>query len=149
MTALQSNEQFLAIDGFQPAIMGGALGVVRGRVVPGVRLGRTIGFPTANMQVPEAGHPEPGIYVAEFTDEKGASHGGVASLGTRPTVVTNGEMLLETFVLDFEGNLYGQLCSVRLLKFLRPEVRFDGLDPMIEQIHRDVAEARRFFALGR
>lgn len=147
--ALRSNELSVGVDIFQPASMDEALGVVTGRVVPGARLGRTIGFPTANMQVPEGNHPDPGIYAVEFTDDKGVCHGGVASLGTRPTVVKDGELLLETYVLDFDGDLYGQLCSVRLLKFLRQEVRFDGLEPMIEQIHRDVAEARGFLALER
>lgn len=117
--------------------------VVSGVVVGGARLGRTIGFPTANMILDSDVELAAGIYAVNFIRASGACHLGVASFGRRPTVVDDGELILETYVLDFSGDLYGETCSVRFVEFLRPELRFEGLEPMIEQIRKDVAVARR------
>lgn len=122
------------------------LRTVSGIVVPGAQLGRTIGFPTANMILDQHVDLEAGVYAVQFTRASGECHGGVASFGRRPTVVENGELILETYVLDFADDLYGETCSVRFIKFLRPELRFDGLEPMIEQIRKDVVLARRVLA---
>lgn len=119
---------------------------VSGVVVPGAQLGRTIGFPTANMVLDQHVDLEAGIYAVQFTRASGECHGGVASFGRRPTVVENGELILETYVLDFADDLYGEMCSVRFIKFLRTELRFDGLKPMIEQIRKDIVLARGVLA---
>lgn len=119
---------------------------VSGVVVPGAKLGRTIGFPTANMILDKSVDLDAGIYAVHFTRASGECHGGVASFGRRPTVVENGELILETYVLDFTGDLYGETCSVQFAEFLRHEQRFDGLEAMVEQIRRDVALARRVLA---
>ncbi|WP_429818907.1 riboflavin kinase [Ensifer sp. B1-9] len=115
-------------------------------VIPGAQLGRTIGFPTANMVLGEDVDLEAGIYAVQFIRESGECHWGVASFGRRPTVVENGELILETYVLDFADDLYGETCSVGFVRFLRPELRFEGLEPMIEQIRKDVVLARRVLA---
>jgi len=115
---------------------------VEAEVIGGQQLGRTLGFPTANMRLsPEAGLKE-GIYAVRFRRADGVLHDGVASFGRRPTVDDNGAPLLETYVFDFSGDLYGETCQVSFFSFLRPELKFDGLDALVAQIKKDEAEAR-------
>ncbi len=115
---------------------------VESEVIGGQQLGRTLGYPTANMRLsPEADLKE-GIYAVRFRRADGTLHDGVASFGRRPTVDDNGAPLLETFVFDFSGDLYGEICEVSFFGFLRPEWKFDGLDALVAQIKRDEAEAR-------
>lgn len=115
---------------------------VEAEVVHGEKLGRTLGYPTANMRIaPEAGL-KPGIYAVRFRRADGSIHDGVASYGRRPTVTDNGAPLLETFLFDFSGSLYGETCAVSFFGYLRPELKFDGLDPLVEQMKRDEEEAR-------
>ncbi|WP_287196461.1 bifunctional riboflavin kinase/FAD synthetase, partial [Mesorhizobium sp.] len=119
---------------------------VESGVIGGQRLGRTLGFPTANMRLsPEATLKE-GIYAVRFRRADGTLHDGVASFGRRPTVDDNGAPLLETFVFDFSGDLYGEICAVSFFGFLRAEVKFDGLDALVAQMKRDEAEARALLA---
>ncbi|QND65372.1 bifunctional riboflavin kinase/FAD synthetase [Mesorhizobium loti] len=119
---------------------------VESEVVGGQQLGRTLGFPTANMRLsPEATLKE-GIYAVRFRRADGTLHDGVASFGRRPTVDDNGAPLLETFVFDFSGDLYGEVCQVSFFGFLRPEVKFEGLDALVVQMKRDEAEARALLA---
>jgi riboflavin kinase / FMN adenylyltransferase len=119
---------------------------VESEVIGGQRLGRTLGFPTANMRLsPEATLKE-GIYAVRFRRADGTLHDGVASFGRRPTVDDNGAPLLETFVFDFSGDLYGEICAVSFFGFLRAEVKFDGLDALVAQMKRDEAEARALLA---
>jgi riboflavin kinase/FMN adenylyltransferase len=115
---------------------------VQAEVIHGKKLGRTLGFPTANMALPPEVQLRPGIYAVRFRRADGTLHDGVASFGHRPTVTDNGAALLETVLFDFAGDLYGQVCSVSFFGFLRPEMKFDGLDPLVEQMNRDAAEAR-------
>lgn len=115
---------------------------VEAEVIGGQQLGRTLGFPTANMRLsPEAALKE-GIYAVRFRRADGTLHDGVASFGRRPTVDDNGAPLLETFVFDFSGDLYGETCDVSFFGFLRPELKFDGLDALVAQMKTDEAEAR-------
>lgn len=115
---------------------------VEAEVVGGAKLGRTLGFPTANMRLsPEAALKE-GIYAVRFRRADGTLHDGVASFGRRPTVDDNGAPLLETFVFDFSGDLYGEIARVSFFGYLRGEVKFEGLDPLVVQMKRDEAEAR-------
>src|SRR5690606_34130740 len=104
--------------------------------------GRTLGFPTANMRLPADVALRQGIYAVRFRRSDGSLHDGVASFGRRPTVNDNGEPLLETFVFDFSGDLYGENCRVSLFGFLRDEVKFGGLDALVAQMKRDEEEAR-------
>ena len=115
---------------------------VSGRVVAGERLGRTLGFPTANIRLARKPAPRYGVYAVEVVLADGSTRPGAASFGVRPTV--NGrEALLEVFLLDFKGDLYGQRIDVCFRKFLRGEERFDSLDALTEQMHRDVDDVRR------
>jgi riboflavin kinase/FMN adenylyltransferase len=120
---------------------------MRGRVRRGAQLGRKLGFPTANIATHRRRLPLSGIFAVRvhLDDARGASPSAwpaVASLGTRPTV--NGiEPLLEAFLFDFDGDLYGREIEVEFIAKLRDELKFDALDPLVEQMHRDAAAARR------
>lgn len=115
---------------------------VEATVEGGSRLGRTLGFPTANMALPPQTALRHGIYAVRFRRADGALHDGVASFGRRPTVSENGAPLLETFLFDFDGDLYGETCRVSLFGFLRGEEKFDGLEALAGQMKRDAEEAR-------
>ncbi|MDF3217078.1 MULTISPECIES: bifunctional riboflavin kinase/FAD synthetase [Mesorhizobium] len=119
---------------------------VESEVVGGQQLGRTLGFPTANMRLSAEAALKEGIYAVRFRRADGTLHDGVASFGRRPTVDDNGAPLLETFVFDFSGDLYGEVCQVSFFGFLRPEVKFEGLDALVAQMKRDEAEARALLA---
>lgn len=119
---------------------------VESEVVGGQQLGRTLGFPTANMRLSTEAALKEGIYAVRFRRADGTLHDGVASFGRRPTVDDNGAPLLETFVFDFSGDLYGEVCQVSFFGFLRPEVKFEGLDALVAQMKRDEAEARALLA---
>ena len=115
-----------------------------GRVVHGKRLGRTIGYPTANILPRRLVCPVAGIYVVALRVANGPPLPGVASVGTRPTV--NGEgVLLEVYLFDFEGDLYGKEVCVEFLEHVRDELRFDSLAAMTERIDSDAAHARAYF----
>jgi riboflavin kinase / FMN adenylyltransferase len=112
-----------------------------GRVVHGRRLGRTLGFPTANLRLMRRKSPVWGILAVRTYGIDSRPLPGVASLGTRPTV--NGtEPLLEVHVFDFSGDLYGRAIEVEFVAKLRDEVKFDSLDAMKAQMKIDGAQAR-------
>jgi riboflavin kinase/FMN adenylyltransferase len=115
---------------------------VRGEIVHGRKLGRTLGFPTANMVLAEDGLLRHGIYAVRLRRADGRLHDGVASFGRRPTVDDEGAPLLETYVFDFEGDLYGETCEVSFFGFLRGEEKFEGLEALVSQMRRDEEEAR-------
>lgn len=111
-------------------------------VIKGQQLGRTLNFPTANMALPADCSLRQGIYAVRFRRADGTLYDGVASFGRRPTVTDNGAPLLETFLFDFDGDLYGEQCRVSFFAFQRDEIKFDGLEPLLEQMHRDKQEAQ-------
>jgi riboflavin kinase / FMN adenylyltransferase len=115
-------------------------------IVRGKQLGRALGYPTANMPLPETNELRHGIYAVRLRRADGSLHDGVASFGRRPTVDVDGAPLLETLVFDFSGDLYGETCGVSFFGFLRDEEKFDGLDALVAQIRRDEAEARALLA---
>ena len=115
---------------------------VEAEVIGGEKLGRQLGYPTANMQLPPETELKAGIYAVRFRRPDGSIHDGVASYGRRPTVTENGAPLLETFLFDFSESLYGETCAVSFFGYLREELKFDGLEPLIEQMKLDEAEAR-------
>src|SRR6185503_2011930 len=114
---------------------------ISGRVVHGPKLGRKLGFPTANI-VLRRPPPLSGIFVTEV---EGLGR-GVASLGKRPTVNPVPLPLLEVHLLDWDGDLYGKHLRVRFLKKLRDEQKYEGLEALKEAIARDTREAREYFA---
>ena len=115
---------------------------VSGRVVTGERLGRTLGFPTLNIRLARRPAPRYGVYAVEVGLADGTRRSGAASFGVRPTV--NGrEPLLEVYLLDFEGDLYGQRVDVSFESFIREEVRFDSLEALTDQTSPKAVAARR------
>ena len=112
-----------------------------GHVVRGLQLGRKLGYPTANLRVPWGAPPVTGVCAVRVSGAGLEHWPSVASLGTRPTV-GGVEPLLEAHLFDFDGDLYGQRLEVDFVSKLRDEARFATLDAMVEQIHRDAAEAR-------
>ncbi|OJT96321.1 MAG: riboflavin biosynthesis protein RibF [Rhizobium sp. 63-7] len=119
---------------------------VEAEVIKGKQLGRTLGYPTANMSLPPEVTLRPGIYAVRFRRACGTIHDGVASFGYRPTVTEDGAALLETFLFDYSGDLYGQICAVSFFGHLRDELKFDGLDALVVQMKKDEAEARALLA---
>lgn len=117
---------------------------VRGEVVRGDQRGRTIGFPTANIEVPSMMClPADGVYAGRFIDEQSRVHLCAVNLGRRPTFVEHSDhSLLEAHVLDFSGDLYGQRARVTFEKFLRSERKFDGLESLRAQLAEDIASVR-------
>ncbi|MFO7808467.1 bifunctional riboflavin kinase/FAD synthetase [Guyparkeria sp.] len=113
-----------------------------GRVMHGDKRGRQLGFPTANIALRRRLSPLRGVFLVRMSGIEGGPRFGVANIGTRPTV-DGGQARLEVFVLDFDGDLYGQLATVEFLADIRDERRFESLDALVEQIGADVAEARR------
>jgi riboflavin kinase/FMN adenylyltransferase len=117
---------------------------VRGVVVNGDKRGRSIGFPTANVEVPNAMClPADGVYAGRFRCDDGSVHACAINLGRRPTFFEHADhSLLEAHLLDFSGDLYGQKVSVTFEHFLRSERKFDGLEAIKTQLQLDVAAAR-------
>jgi len=118
---------------------------VRGTVVEGDHRGRKLGFPTANVAIPEEiCLPAAGIYAGTFTGADGVERASAISLGRRPTFYTDQPyLLLEAYLLDFSGDLYGQAVSVGFVERIRSEERFDSVDALVAAMNRDVEAVRR------
>lgn len=114
---------------------------ISGRVIRGQQLGRTLGYPTANLSLHGRVPPVHGIYAVRVTGAGMNDRASVASIGNRPTV--NGkELLLEVHLFDFNGDLYGQRLTVDFVAKIRDEVRFASLDDLVERMHIDARDAR-------
>lgn len=116
---------------------------VDGIVVHGAERGRAIGVPTANIAPDVELAIAPGIYAVTLSVDGGPSMPAVASLGTNPTFVEDSRLVLEVHVLDWSGDLYDRRVRTTFVTRLRDEQKFDSVDSLIAQIHRDIAEARR------
>lgn len=116
---------------------------ISGRVMHGRKLGRTLGFPTANVYLPHRQPALAGVFVVE-ADTPFGRIGGVASLGVNPTVTDTRNYKLEVHLFDFAGDLYGRRITVRFLKKLRDEARYEDLSALVAQIHQDAADARTY-----
>lgn len=114
---------------------------VSGEVVKGQQLGRTLGFPTANLKLPDNIELRHGIYAMFVTRENGDQLHGVASFGRRPTF-DNGAPVLETFIFDFDEDIYGEIITISFVDWIREELKFDGIEPLIAKIHDDVDRAK-------
>lgn len=120
---------------------------LEGNVVFGNRLGRTWGFPTANIIVDSKKLlPPDGVYYSRVkVDEK--LYYGITNIGTKPTVANNGNKGAETFLYDFDGELYGKDLKVELLHYVRKEQAFESIEMLIKQIQKDVNSGREYFNL--
>jgi riboflavin kinase / FMN adenylyltransferase len=113
---------------------------IEGVVIAGQKLGRTLGIPTANIALEPTNRLAHGIYAVRARVE-GKRYDGVASFGTRPTV-DDGAPLLEVFLFDFSGDLYGKTMQVVFEVYLRPELKFEGLEALKAQMAKDAEQAR-------
>jgi riboflavin kinase/FMN adenylyltransferase len=117
---------------------------ITGEVIHGEKLGRDLGYPTANIRLPASCGLRHGIYAVRVG--RGSERfDAVASFGRRPTF-DNGAPLLEVFLFDFKGDLYGQILDVAFIAFLREEIKFDGIEPLIKQMDDDSTKARAALA---
>lgn len=120
---------------------------IAGRVIVGQQLGRTIGAPTANMELHRLRSPLSGVFAVEVHGADKVMRPGVANVGVRPTIGDLSKAILEVHLLNFNKNIYGRNLRVVFRKKLRNEVKFDGLDALKAQIGRDVEQARHYFDL--
>lgn len=116
-----------------------------GEVRHGREMGTELGFPTANVRVPDVLLPPPGVYAAR-TRVGADAWPSAAYIGTRPSVEANGDVLLETHLLDFHGDLYGKTLDVELLHRVRADARFPSLEALQTAMRDDIAAARRYAA---
>ncbi len=116
--------------------------VVSGTVVQGRKLGRTLGFPTANLATGDAQLPPDGVWAVRVKQGKGSILSGVANLGMRPTVAGESRKL-EVHLFEFAGDLYGQELEIQFQNHLRPEIKFSSLDALRLQIQKDANNAQR------
>ncbi len=138
-TALKAGEAELA------AGMLGRAFSIRAEVVHGRGLGRTLGFPTVNQRFsPDALYPRFGVYCVKlFID--GAEYRGVANIGRSPTVAENGEVRAETFIFDFDDDIYGKQVRTELCRFLRDERKFDSREELAAAVAADIRNAENYF----
>ena len=123
------------------------MSTVTGTVVAGEGRGRSLGFPTANLDVEGdiKRNVEPGVFAAMASWEgAGVEYPAVVNVGVRPTF-SSGELAIEAHIIDFAGDLYGRTLRIRTVEKLREERRFPNLDALIEQLEKDVERAREVF----
>ena len=121
--------------------------VFTGEVVHGKQLGRTIGFPTANLLMPpQVLVPAHGVYATRVITPDGVSRLAVTNVGVRPTVDDGDRITVEPWILDFDGDLYGREIRVEYYAKLRGERKFDSLEALSDMVHRNARETRVYFA---
>ena len=150
-------EERVSSTRIRSALAGGDLDLARrnlgrpyrifGRVAHGDERGRTIGFPTANIDLHRKVSPLRGVYAVRVAGLGTESRNGVANIGTRPTVKGDSRYLLEVYLFDFDRSIYGEHIEVEFCRKLRDEKRFDSFDELKQQIARDTRSARAFFGM--
>ena len=119
---------------------------VCGRIAHGDKLGRTIGYPTANIRMHRKNTPVNGVFAVTMTGIDGLEFEGVANVGTRPTLDGGSKVILETYLFDFNKEIYGRYVEVHFHQKIRDESRFHSLEELKAQIVKDVAETKKIFA---
>ncbi len=115
-------------------------------VAHGKKLGTTLGFPTVNLHLPEGLlHPAYGVYITEAVLEDGNSYPAVTNVGVRPTVDDGNSVTVESFLLHFHGDLYGQEVRLHFHEFIRPERKFSSLEELRAEVMRNVAQTEAYF----
>ena len=147
VSSTKIREALLAGDVQKATTLLGHPYVIAAEVVHGDKLGRTLGYPTANLgiEAPYKLLPEDGVYMARCTLANGHAYSALLSIGTRPTV-SGTDRRVEAFLLDYTGDIYGQVLVCEVLAFIRSQLKFDGLAPLMAQMQADEALAREFFA---
>ncbi len=115
-----------------------------GEVVHGKGLGRTVGMPTANLQVTLGDLPAIGVYATHIQID-GKIYNSITNIGRRPSVDEDRHITVETYILDYHEDIYGKKVVLEICHFLRPVIRFQSLEEVREQVERDIVEARKYF----
>lgn len=139
-----TRKALMAGDIYKASAMLGYHYTLAGKVVEGSQIGRTIGFPTANI-APNDTHkllPAIGAYAVRVTLDDGNSYGGMLNIGQRPTIAGNNHLSIEVHLFDFWGNLYGHNISIEFIAYLRQEKRFDSLDDLKNMLQNDAKTAQ-------
>lgn len=114
-----------------------------GKIVHGKALGRTVGMPTANLCIQNETLPASGVYASKLKiGDK--IFDSVTNIGNRPTVDRDKEITVETYIFDFDENIYGEDVSLEVLKFLRPVQKFNSLEEVYEQVKKDIEIAKKY-----
>jgi riboflavin kinase/FMN adenylyltransferase len=122
---------------------------VCGRVAHGDKRGRTMGYPTANIRMFRKNTPVNGVFAVTMTGVDGLEFEGVANVGIRPTVDGGSTVILETYLFDFDKEIYGRYVEVHFKQKIREEVCFQSLEQLQAQIEKDVVDAKKFFEIKR
>lgn len=122
---------------------------INGKVVHGEKIGTKLGFPTANIDIESDIKliPKQGVYASKTVLQNGETYYSLLSIGERPTVDSSGKLSIEAYLLDFDGNLYGDYVKIKLLKYLREEEKFDTLDELIQAMHKDEETLRNWISV--
>ncbi|MEG8099314.1 bifunctional riboflavin kinase/FAD synthetase [Candidatus Liberibacter brunswickensis] len=112
-------------------------------VTHGKKIGRTIGFPTANMKLSPEILLKEGVYAIRFRIQDKTSYDGIANFGRNPTIISNGPLILESFIFDFSKEIYGQICSVSFFDYLREEIKFKDLQELKKHTEQDEKKTRK------
>jgi riboflavin kinase/FMN adenylyltransferase len=120
---------------------------IRGEVIHGRRIGRTIGMPTTNL-IPPATKllPPCGVYASKTLID-GVHHDGVTNIGYKPTVGEEEYIGVETFIFDYDNDLYGKMIEVELFYYIRPELKFGSIEELVQKMREDIIYAQRFLKL--
>ena len=118
--------------------------ILNGKVVHGKALGRTVGMPTANLCITEGTIPEDGVYATRIRIGDGV-YTSVTNIGRRPTVDDESYITVETFIIDFNKEIYGEQAILEVHKFLRPIQKFESLQAVQEQVQKDVKTVKIYF----
>ncbi len=148
--AISSTRIRKALQKGEVSAAGGMLGrsyALKGKVVKGDQLGRTLGYPTANIL---AGHPDQlvpaeGVYAVEVIHDK-QRFGGMLSIGTRPTINDAGLRSIEVYIFDFDKEIYGEQLELLFVQRMRDELKFNGLEALIDALKQDEIDARNILA---
>jgi riboflavin kinase/FMN adenylyltransferase len=118
---------------------------IYGRVIKGEGRGKSLGFPTANLNIEHEALPPCGVYLAK-THLKEEIYPSLLYIGKRPTFSKKSDYNVEVYLLDFKDNLYGKYLEVEIIKKIRPEKKFDKISSLVSAIEKDVRFARQFFS---
>lgn len=118
--------------------------LLEGEVVHGKALGRTVGMPTANLSIAHEKLPGSGVYATRIEIEE-RRFDSITNIGRRPSVDQDEEITVETYIFDFDEEIYGQIVKLEVLTFLRPVMKFESLEEVHEQVEKDILEAKAYF----
>ena len=117
---------------------------LEGKVVHGKALGRTVGMPTANLCITCGQLPQSGVYATRI-EVGDRIYGSVTNIGKRPSVDRSDEVTVETYIFDFEEEIYGQNVKLEVCEFLRPVMKFENLEQVHQQVQKDIWKAKEYF----